>query len=317
MRVRKVMICLLVAALFVVPAKAETYEISDGFAVEARWTLAYFNTPSTVYNEDLALCCLAICASSHKFDDSVLEVLGKMNFTNILRLNYDDRQVNNPAVTLGSQTRGDNVYIIIQVRGTKSLEDAITDVMGGIFNGFMMAGENIYSTFETYRYNYFPTVPDSHVYVLITGHSLGGATAGQLARQFRLKSDIDNSHVFVYTFASPLYDIEDDDPGAYDNVFNFILSEDIVPTVPWGYQRVGKDIYYTDNLSTFSFFDYMSTLFYVEDLTQRVPAVKKHHHLSTYYQVITNNQFDTATRFQKIVRGLLSSLLEMAERCFR
>ena len=317
MRLKKVMICLLVAVCFLMPVRADSYEISDGFTIEAKWTLAYFNTPSNVYNEDLALCCMAICASSHKFDDSILEVLGKMNFTNILRLNYDEQQVNNPAVTLASQRYGDNVYILVQVRGTKTVEDAVTDVMGGIFNGFTMAGENTYSVYEGYRNFYFPEVPASHVYVLITGHSLGGATAGQLARQFRLKSDIETSHVFVYTFASPLYDIEDDDPEAYQNVFNFILSEDIVPTVPWQYHRVGKDIYYTDNLSTFSFFDYMSTIFYAEDLTQRLPAVKKHHHLSTYYEVITNDQFDTATPFQKFLRSLISSLLEMAERCLR
>ncbi|MBQ6655064.1 MAG: hypothetical protein IJM79_06015 [Erysipelotrichaceae bacterium] len=318
---KKLLVCLMAAGLlltaYLTPVKAETYVINDHESFEAEWTLDYFNSPSIIYDPGLALCALTICASASQMSDAVIINLQAMGFSNIVRLNYDQKIINKPVTTIASQSSGEDYYFIINIRGTRDVEDAVTDVMGGIFNGFILAGENTYQMYLDYRHTYCPEATDAHSYVLICGHSLGGATAGQLARQFAMKSQIDKNHIYTYTFASPTYDTEMEDPQDYDNVFNHIISEDIVPTVPWQYGRIGIDIRYTDDAAAFTFFDYISTVFYMENWTERAPAMLSHHSISSYYAVMKKGNYDNSTALQRFFRNLATTVLELAERCLR
>ncbi len=318
---KKLLVCLFTIGLLLTASltgvREDAFVINDEDGFEAEWSLDYFRTPSNIYNPELAMCALVICGSSTQKNDAMLINLQAMGFSNIVRLNYEQKTINKPATTIASQHNGEDYYFVINVRGTKNVEDAVTDVMGGIFNGFILAGENTYQMFVEYRETYCPEATDAHSYVLICGHSLGGATSGQLSRQFRMKSGIASSHIYTYTFASPTYDIETDDPSSYDNVFNHIISEDIVPTVPWEYTRVGIDIRYTDHAASFSFFDYISTVMYAENWTERMPAMLEHHKMTNYYEVIRNSEFDNSSFLERFFRNLATTLLELAERCLR
>ncbi|MBR5048809.1 MAG: hypothetical protein IKX74_04135 [Erysipelotrichaceae bacterium] len=318
---KKMLVCLLTAGLFLTlliqPVRAEDYYVNDRETYQAQWSLDYFKTASVIYDPDLAMCALTICASASQPSDVIITNLQAMGFSNIVRLNYDQKIINKPVTTIASQSSGEDYYFVINIRGTKDVEDAVTDVMGGVFNGFILAGENTYQMFTDYRHTYCPEATDEHCYVLICGHSLGGATAGQLARQFAMKSLIDKKHIYTYTFASPTYDTEGENPQDYDNVFNHIISEDIVPTVPWQYERIGIDIRYTDDAAAFTFFDYISTVFYMENWTERVPAMMSHHALRSYYEVMKKGNYDNSTAWQRFFRNLATTVLELAERCLR
>ena len=83
--------------------------------------------------------------------------------------------------------------------------------------------------------------------IFLTGHSRGAAVAGLVAASFDgghkvAGHEVSPSNVCAYTFASPTTSNLALDSLRYDNVFNVVNPEDIVPKLPlgiWGYQRLG------------------------------------------------------------------------------
>lgn len=89
--------------------------------------------------------------------------------------------------------------------------------------------------------------------IWITGHSRGAAVANLAAAYLTMGKDykgylnnrLAQSHnIYAYTFATPNVSTSIQS-GNFNNIFNFLNSEDFVTLVPfsqWGYRRYGKDI---------------------------------------------------------------------------
>lgn len=89
-----------------------------------------------------------------------------------------------------------------------------------------------------------------HARVLLTGHSRGAAVAALMAASLDdgyelVGHAISPANVSAYTFASPTTSRLGQDKSLYDNVFNVVNPEDLVPKLPlgtWGYQRLGTTL---------------------------------------------------------------------------
>lgn len=100
---------------------------------------------------------------------------------------------------------------------------------------FLTSAEEVFLEFKK-------IAKEKNPYIVITGHSRGGAVSNLLG--LFLNSVYDSSRIFVYTFATPntIRNID----GFYDkNIFNFINPCDVVPNAPpanFGFRRAGTDI---------------------------------------------------------------------------
>ncbi len=89
--------------------------------------------------------------------------------------------------------------------------------------------------------------------IVVTGHSRGAAVANLLGSMLDKSPPsspfcaVDRRNVFVYTFAPPNVTLRSDVPceaRVYDNIFNIVNPEDMVPRVPlviWQSRRHGRD----------------------------------------------------------------------------
>ena len=119
--------------------------------------------------------------------------------------------------------------------------DKMADI---VHKGFVRAANQVHTALISYllRHKIDPT--DS--YLLVTGHSRGGAVSNLLGRLLLEDQFFKSEHMFIYTFASPNVTTDEhagDD--VYGFIWNIINAEDIVPTVPinrdaWKYRKYGR-----------------------------------------------------------------------------
>ena len=87
----------------------------------------------------------------------------------------------------------------------------------------------------------------------ITGHSRGAAIANLLAADLTKSEDIAKKEdIYAYTFATPNVTTK---PINYNNIFNFVNSEDFVTYAPlpnWGFDKHGITICFQDKLGELS-----------------------------------------------------------------
>ena len=149
--------------------------------------------------------------------------------------------VNEPARTFGHKAimkDGKEYHVVCAVfKGTTTLDDAVTDVLS-VKDGFFKAGQNCEKSLESYVSTISGATKDNTI-LFITGHSLGAATANVVGR---LSSDLaDDSATFVYSIASPNYELGDDyGKGKALNFRTFTNTADAVPKVPLEIGTIGK-----------------------------------------------------------------------------
>ena len=222
-----------------------------GTPMEIRWNWGLLSGDATKagYQQDLAVASLALCSASSGDDPSnVKATINALGFDRqILTVKFDTYfNVNAPAVAIGSTKQlidgREKTIIVIVVRGTQSLEtnlDTITDLLSE-FSGFLPAARFAKKQLDEYIASYCANLSKEDTILLMTGHSLGGATIGALST---MTSDIaDRKNTFVYTFASPNYDTQGLAGSYFTNIVNVINPKDIVPAVPVGlnYHKLGE-----------------------------------------------------------------------------
>ncbi|MCR5488356.1 MAG: leucine-rich repeat protein [Lachnospiraceae bacterium] len=270
---------------------SKTINIS-GTNVNILWGLDHFKKNSSTYNNNLAYAGLLLSEKIEQSYSDSEDALKDLGFTDIKHSFYTG--LDTPGLSIGSKEvvfNGKNKVIIAVVsRGTSNIFDVKTDVFS-VFNGFLNAGNYSYNQLSEYISDLYSDYDKKDIILFVTGHSLGGAVAGQVARKTYING-YDRKQTFVYTYASPNYDTQDgqnikegDEKGKYTNVFNIIHERDAIPTVPWGYKRVGTDITY-GNLD-FSFWEKLDTL--------------KHHVTETYLRCLMEGDKLSAQRDGKYV----------------
>lgn len=223
--------------------------------VDLNWGWGLFDRDAYEYSHDLAMAALILSKAAEMGMSDAEERLSSLGFENMSSKWYDfaDGDQNNPGITFASRAvtlNGETTVIAaIVVRGSADLPDWGTN-LNSPFNGFFPAGHNVAEEFKKY-YNgldeyYGIDVSNDNTVLFITGHSQGGAVAGQLAKMLEIIC-ARRERIFDYTFASPKYETFSDDTDLYGNVHNIINIYDMVPLVPLGYKRYGHDWFYASN----------------------------------------------------------------------
>lgn len=192
------------------------------------------------YDENLAVIGLILSRAVETSKTIGVNRMQDLGFENVKAYNYDDNFISQPGVVIGSTSYGSGenrkYFFGVSIRGTSSFWDAITDAKS-VGDGFLGAGESTIEAFkehvrEYYGINNLLELDPDNVYMFVTGHSLGGASAQQFARMITPYTYRDQT--YVYTFASPNINCQADAPESYKNVFNIVNVADKVPAVPFG-----------------------------------------------------------------------------------
>ena len=175
------------------------------------------------------------------------------------------------------------VLYFVAVRGTPSSAEWYSDFnvgLGDDHEGFRLAANDITTALEDHFFAKDGHDPSTRK-VFLCGHSRGAAVANLVAGDLSDSSYsyIDRSGVFAYTFACPRVKI---DAAAYNNIFNFNYSGDLITQVPlesWGFGRYGKDIVLGSNNNTDSRFKTVTLKDFggVDDITQYVRVLDTIH----------------------------------------
>lgn len=116
------------------------------------------------------------------------------------------------------------------------LADTVVDGTQQFHKGFATAADKVYNRVMDYT----KTI-DGAVKVWIVGYSRGAAVANLTAGDLMTHGKMDADDVYAYTFATPQV-VRSNSLEQYDNIFNLIAKNDIVPKLPpagWGFTTYG------------------------------------------------------------------------------
>ena len=220
--------------------------------IDLKWGWNLFNKDASEYDHNIAMAGLILSQAAESGESVIKTRYKELGFENTSTIYYSGRTDNMdmPASCFASskiKLNGETKYVVsITVRGTSDPGDILTDV-GSVIYGFNTAANNVKDAFKNYYSSlsdyYHDSVTPNNTILFITGHSLGGAIAGQLGQMLEGISGHRNC-IFDYTFASPNYQTFEYDIDSFTNIHNIVNTQDIVPTVPWGYKKYGHCWYY-------------------------------------------------------------------------
>ncbi|MCD7715267.1 MAG: leucine-rich repeat protein [Lachnospiraceae bacterium] len=137
--------------------------------------------------------------------------------------------------------------VLLAVQGSDSLRDWLGnfsyDFSGTVHSNLVLCGKNNLYDLYDYLGLWEGTEIGSDTKLLITGHSRGGSIANYVGAYFDRLSQSAASNVYCYTFAAPnLVNDGTQHSGIYDNIFNLINYEDVVPFVPGDLFKYGRTL---------------------------------------------------------------------------
>ena len=203
-----------------------------------------FSEEPTDYNKDLAIAGLTLSAAVyHGFDsiDSTFKSLG-YSVDPHWNLYYDQIEVNWPGHSIYSRpiiVNGEpKMLITLAIAGTRNIfsKDGLTDVIGGV-TSFGIAADNVKSSLDAYVKKYYNDLSSNDIIFFITGHSLGGATSGRVAKKM-LDDGTPKNNVFCYPIAPP-HNTDNIRGEECENIHNIINQSDQVTHIGF-FQTVGE-----------------------------------------------------------------------------
>lgn len=229
-----------------------TIDFAGNRKVDLEWGWNLFNKDASEYDHNIAMAGLILSQAAESGESVIKTRYKELGFENTSTVFYSGRTDNMdmPASCFASskiELNGMTKYVVsVTVRGTGDGGDILTD-LGSVIYGFNTAANNVKDSFKSYYDSlsefYHDNVTPNNTILFITGHSLGGAIAGQLGQMLEGICGHRNS-IFDYTFASPNYQTFEYDTESFTNIHNIINKQDLVPTVPWGYGKYGHCWYY-------------------------------------------------------------------------
>ena len=241
-------------------------------STKVQWDDEWFDNPSTTYNHELAttsavLACAAYINKPSASSGETFKI--KENFVNLgfdpdsfVYFNpksangYADANggYNQVAYAFATRYTNEGVPIVaVTIRGTPGNEEWLGNLninetgqsSTALHEGFSLATRQVENALAAY----FVTrdIDVSKARILVTGHSRGAAVANVLGMSLDEGAieGVDSGRVFDYTFAFPAVATANLNSADYDNIFNIINPEDVVPLVPipqWGFGRFGQTL---------------------------------------------------------------------------
>jgi len=231
-------------------------------SVAVRWGAELFSQPSNEYNNELALLSAALSSAVYNItDDSqgdghfIYEALITLDFDseNIRLYGYPGHKRNQDGKndTPNIPGAGENYFsyaiasqdiivneesaslLVITLSGTQTFEEWTNNVLGALATTRFLRTYDVYDAFLNFYRRVANGLRDyrarhelsDNLYILITGHSLGGATAQLVSASIQNLDWADSSKVHTYTIGSPNPIAEETGSGiagSYNNIFNIV-----------------------------------------------------------------------------------------------
>lgn len=246
--------------------------------IDLYWGWNLFNIDSSEYSHDIAMAGAVLSQAAELGQQEAADRLYALGFDHVASIWYDGSDYDTfvPAMMFGSQkitiNDEEKILIVTVVRGSGDTGDWITDFCSQI-DGFFTAAGNVEKAFIAYHDKveeiYGVELTLNNTILFITGHSLGGAMAGQLGRWLDgIYASRDK--IFDYTYASPAYQTFKYNTEQFVNIHNIINTSDIVPSVPLGYKRYGHDWYYESDMGNIA--DNHILITYLTSMLNELPS---------------------------------------------
>lgn len=274
-------------------------EIPDGVryyggAVDTEITEDMFYQDSAEYHKDIAEVAVALSSASYNgrretgyYINSAYRQLG-FTSDNIEIYGYPSEDY---SFSIASREIGETTLLAVTLKGNSGKKDFYDQIDKDFSQPFMesMTNPDYYDFYIRVKnaldeyisvHDILNSAQDGKLKVLVSGHSIGGASAMLLGAGLNSPDSmlkIPEKDIFVYTFGSPcVYNSAVDCP----NVINVMNESDIVTLVPFG-TKSGKTV--TFDTETFGI-DCYEPKIYAENL----PDIADY---TTYRQIIFNNPY--------------------------
>lgn len=274
-------------------------EIPDGVryyggAVDTEITEDMFYQDSAEYHKDIAEVAVALSSASYNgrretgyYINSAYRQLG-FTSDNIEIYGYPSEDY---SFSIASREIGETTLLAVTLKGNSGKKDFYDQIDKDFSQPFMesMTNPDYYDFYIRVKnaldeyisvHDILNSAQDGKLKVLVSGHSIGGASAMLLGTGLNSPDSmlkIPEKDIFVYTFGSPcVYNSAVDCP----NVINVMNESDIVTLVPFG-TKSGKTV--TFDTETFGI-DCYEPKIYAENL----PDIADY---TTYRQIIFNNPY--------------------------
>jgi len=254
-----------------------------------RWGWELFDRNSTERSEELTVAAASLIQIEYylgygKTIDDIRALREDLGFEQTEVFNNGvSMNVDRPVTIISSVKApfpGKDGYIIcVDIRGTYSAGDAVTDLKAA-YNGFAAAAEDVCESITQYAKTYCGDAARENITLFVFGHSLGGACAG-LQAELLDKAGFAPERTFAYTFASPKYRLNGG-RNAYPNVMNFVVSKDFVPLVPLLDGRYGEDFRYDDPFPELYVGDALAIMLSAQPRNDLADILWRHHNSTNY-----------------------------------
>ena len=271
-----------------VPVFGRTYTLKDNKGDNEggkfEWGAELFSPSSGVYSADMAKTCVFMERNLVKCDEvSQKEVFASCGLGNITTYSLSSML---PRMSIANQVLPINgvstELILVALRGNAAPLDYVTNFNVTVSDYY---GYQVHSGFKNHAQEARkcldafmaanPTTAQSRKF-LVTGFSSGGAAANLLAIGIEKDALATRENIFMYAFAAPNY-LKGEVPAGFDNFFNFICAEDIVPRMPPSlfqskWSKLGKKLVFSaDTFSTHERKNYLKGIDKAE-FTEELPA---------------------------------------------
>lgn len=265
-----------------------------GGAVDIKITEDMFYQDSTEYHRDIAEVAVALSSAAYNgrreagyYINSAYRQLG-FTSDNIEIYGYPSE---NYSFSIASREVGETTLLAVTLKGNSGKKDFYDQIDKDFSQPFMDSMTNpdyydfyiqVKNTIDEYIsvHDILNSAQDGKLKVLVSGHSIGGASAMLLGAGLNSPDSmlkIPKKDVFVYTFGSPcVYNSAVDCP----NVINVMNESDIVTLIPFGVKS-GKTV-------TFDTGDFGMNCYEPKIYTENLPDIADY---TTYRQITLNNPY--------------------------